>query len=71
MLWLSEGEAEGIEKDEETKKRRWAGVTPCRTFHCGSGIYSYMGKGGGLEQQGKTQGVRGAPGSAGPESSLS
>lgn len=71
MLWLSEGEAEGIEKDEETKKRRWAGVMPRRTFHRGSGIYSYMGEGGGLEQQEKTQGVRGAPGSAGPESSLS
>ena len=33
---------------------------PRRTFHRGSGIYSYMGEGGGLEQQEKTQGVRGA-----------
>ena len=35
---MSEGEAEGIEKDEETKKRRWAGVTPCRTFTVGQGF---------------------------------
>lgn len=33
---LSEGEAEGIEEDEETRKRRWAGATPRRTFHRGS-----------------------------------
>lgn len=49
--WLNEGEAEGIEKDGETKKRRWAGVTPCRTVHRGSGSYSYMGEGGALEKQ--------------------
>ena len=68
---LSEGEAEGIEEDEEQKEEvGWSHAMQDLPPWVVGVCYSYRCKGGAPEEQEKTLGVRGSPDSTGPESSL-